>query len=65
MGRVNDVIRYCGSTYYIVDFYDDEQLRDLVKRVPPTDNEFFRDFLRKPKTFTMLTLVPSPQPPSR
>jgi methenyltetrahydromethanopterin cyclohydrolase len=51
MGRVNDAIRYCGSTYYIVDFYDDEQLRDFVKRVPPTDNEFFTEIFKKAQDF--------------
>jgi methenyltetrahydromethanopterin cyclohydrolase len=51
MGRVNDAIRYCGSTYYMVDFYDDEQLRDFVKRVPPTDNEFFTEIFKKAQDF--------------
>jgi methenyltetrahydromethanopterin cyclohydrolase len=35
----------------MVDFYDDEQLRDFVKRVPPTDNEFFTEIFKKAQDF--------------
>ncbi len=48
MGRVNDAIRYGGSTYYIVDFDDDEKLRGLVDEVPPKDNKpFIQIFSRR------------------
>lgn len=34
MGRVNDVIRYAGATFYMVDYDDEEELRRVVERVP-------------------------------
>jgi methenyltetrahydromethanopterin cyclohydrolase len=51
MGRVNDAIRYGGSTHYIVNFDDDGQLRDFVRRVPPTDNEIFTEIFKRAKDF--------------
>jgi len=46
MGRTNDAIRYGGVTYYIVDFDDDEKLKDFVDMVPPSDNKSFAEIFK-------------------
>lgn len=51
MGRTNDAIRYGGLTYYTVDFDDDEELRDFVQNVPPTDNKPFIEIFKAFKDF--------------
>ncbi len=47
MGRTNDAIRYGGTTYYIVDYEDDEELREYVAKVPPTDGKSFTEIFRE------------------
>ncbi len=47
MGRVNDAIRYGGTTYYIVDYEDDEELRNYIAKVPPTDNKSFTEIFKE------------------
>lgn len=39
MGRVNDAIRYAGVAFYIVDYEDEEGLRDAVSRVPSCNSK--------------------------
>jgi len=34
MGWVNDVIRYAGTTFYLVDYHDNEELKELITRTP-------------------------------
>lgn len=34
MGRTNDALYYGGTTFYIVDFDDDEELKRIVKQAP-------------------------------
>lgn len=34
MGRTNDAILYAGMTYYIVQYDDDEKLKEIVKNAP-------------------------------
>ena len=46
MGRTNDAIRYGGTTYYIVDFDDEEKLKNFVKMVPPSDNKSFVEIFK-------------------
>lgn len=46
MGRTNDAIRYGGVTYYVVDFDDDEKLKDFVDMVPPSDNKAFTEIFK-------------------
>ncbi|MEM1644202.1 MAG: methenyltetrahydromethanopterin cyclohydrolase [Desulfurococcaceae archaeon] len=47
MGRTNDAIRYGGTTYYIVDYEDDEELREYIIKVPPTDNKSFTEIFKE------------------
>lgn len=51
MGRTNDAIRYGGLTYYVVDFDDEEKLRNLVTKVPLTDNKPFIEIFKAAKDF--------------
>jgi methenyltetrahydromethanopterin cyclohydrolase len=45
MGRVNDVIRYAGSTFYIVNCDDEEYLKNIVSRVPSSSsNKYYKTF---------------------
>jgi len=46
MGRTNDAIRYGGLTYYVADF-EDEQLKEIVHKVPPTDNKPFIEIFKE------------------
>lgn len=46
MGRTNDAIRYGGVTYYLVDFDDDDVIKNFVSMVPPRDNKSFAEIFR-------------------
>lgn len=47
MGRVNDAIRYAGSTFYMVDYEDEEELRKLVELAPSqSSREYPKSFAK-------------------
>jgi methenyltetrahydromethanopterin cyclohydrolase len=46
MGIVNDVIRYAGSTFYIVNCDDEEYLKNIISRVPSSSsNKYYKTFM--------------------
>jgi len=45
MGRTNDALCYGGETFYIVDFEDDEKLKEIVSKAPSsTASEYGKPF---------------------
>ena len=41
MGRTNDAILYAGVTGFIVDYDDDERLRDFVDKTPSSASQSY------------------------
>ena len=52
MGRTNDMLLYGGSTYYIVNYPDDEKLREYVERAPSSSSkDYGKSFVELVKQF--------------
>ncbi|MEM0027071.1 MAG: methenyltetrahydromethanopterin cyclohydrolase [Ignisphaera sp.] len=50
-GRTNDMLLYAGSTFYIVDFDDDQKLREFVEKAPSSASKDYG------KSFTELVKI--------